>query len=305
MSVPDFHSIAQTQGPPSGWWWSMLASGPALLLLGLGLGCLLLIFYLGWRLTQVSAARRITVRERLVDDSGVAMVEFVLVTPVLLFLTLLLIQTMLVFTGLFYVQYSAFAGARAAIVHIPLESSEPHNTLASSESSSKYNAIRQSVMLAVMPVSGRENGSIPIGDSLVSGIASVYQSQGRPEPAWVDGMIEERLVYAMNHTDVMVERVTSGNNEQSVEFSSTEGVYAFAPKEAISVRVRHEFALTVPMASRVFAAVGESGSYTPASRDAESPGPPGQWTVISARAILNNEGINRRLPPAPEIPRRR
>ena len=290
----------------SNWWWSTLTSGPAMWLLGFAVLFLALLLYLGYRLRAVSAmTRRVPVRQRLSDDSGVAMIEFVLVTPILLIVTLLLIQTMLVFTGLFYVQYAAFAAVRTAIVQIPSVSTEPSNELVSSQSSDKFQAIQSAAVLAVLPVSGRESGSSVASSELISGIGEVFSAQGRSQPNWVGEMLGERLNYATNHTEVTVERVSGEDESESVVFSPVSGYATFSPKEAIAVRVRHEFALSIPLASRVFSAVGESGSYSPASRNSDSPGPPGQWTLIESRAILTNEGIDRRLPEAPDVPRRR
>jgi hypothetical protein len=289
---------------PSNWWWSTLTSGPALWLLGFAVLCLAILLYLGLRLRAMSTqVRKAPVKQRLTDDSGVAMVEFVLVTPILLIVTLLLIQTMLVFTGLFYVQYSAFAAARTAIVQIPTVSTEPMNELMPSEGSGKFEAIRSAAVLGVLPVSGRESGSSVASSTLVAGMGEVFAAQGRSEPNWVSEMLGERLNYAINHTEVSLERVYPGENVESVRFEPVDGYTLFSPKEAIAVVVRHEFALSVPLASRVFSAVGESGTYSPAGRSGDSPGPPGQWTMIESRAILTNEGIDRRLPEAPEVPR--
>lgn len=298
--------LAQIDGSSQqGWWWSTLTSRPALVLLAVALGCLLLLFYLGVRLRRVTAAQRAaTVRQRLADDSGVAMIEFVLVTPILLFVTLLLLQTVLVFTGLFYVQYSAFAAARSAIVQIPLQSTEPVNQIMPVRGSDKFDAIESAAMLAVVPVSGRENGSRVSANEIVAGVRRAYQAQGQTPPAWVDNLLAERLYYAMNHTEVVLEKVRPANNSEQVVFTEVSGLTEFASKEAISARVRHEFALTVPLASRAFAMAGNSGSYSPASKNGDNPAPPGQWTLIETRAILTNEGIDRRLPEKPPAPRR-
>lgn len=297
--------LSQLQSASHGdWWWTTLTSGPAIWLLGFAVLCLALLLYLGLRLRAVSAHyRRAAVKQRLSGDSGVAMIEFVLVTPILLIVMLLLIQTMLVFTGLFYVQYSAYAAARTAIVQIPTASTEPVNDLMPSRGSDKFDAIELAATLAVLPVSGRESGSSVAGSQLAFGLGEVFAAQGRSTPAWVNRLIAERLNYAMNHTEVTVETVRPGFGSQTVEIEPIDEYHTFTPKEAIGVRVRHEFALSIPLASRIFAAVGESGSYTPASRDGDSPGPPGQWTLIESRAILTNEGIDRRLPEAPEVPR--
>ncbi|MFN3165709.1 MAG: TadE/TadG family type IV pilus assembly protein [Phycisphaeraceae bacterium] len=294
--------------PHEGWWWSTLTSGPALTLLGVALGCVLVLVYLGVRLRRVSATQRVsTARQRLADDSGVAMIEFVLVTPILLGVTLLLIQTTLVFTGLFYVQYAAFAGARSAIVQVPMHTTrEPTNTIYPVEGSEKYDAIRASAALAVMPVSGREDAGAGVASSeVVAGVRGLYAGRGEPVPAWVDRLLAGRLSYAVNHTEVVIEKVRNGNDAQTVEFEEVTGLTEFGPKDAISVRVQHEFALTVPLANAAFQlAGGRSGSYSPASGSSAAPPPPGRWTLIEARAILTNEGIDRRLPEKPPADRR-
>ena len=299
--------LAQLQTtPPSDWWWTTLTSGPAMWLLGFAGVCLALLLYLGVRLRAVSSqVRKAPVKQRLADDSGVAMVEFVLVTPILLIVTLLLIQTMLVFTGLFYVQYAAFAAARTAIVHIPTNADLPPNEI--DVSGEKTGQIIGSAMIALMPISGRENTAdtqiLEIGPQVVQAYSEMYSELGKSEPGWVNNLLTERLYYAINHTEVGIGKMTPAG-EETIRFESISGPTTFSPKEAIAIRVRHEFALSIPLASRVFSAVSDSGTYSPASRDSENPGPPGQWTAIQAVAILTNEGIDRRLPQAPEVPRR-
>lgn len=297
--------------PPQNWWWSTLTSGPAMTMLVIGAGCVIVLLFLGWRLRRVAATERqpvhkATLRQRLSDDSGVAMMEFALVSPVLLVLFLVLVQAMLVFAGVFYVQYSAFAAARSAIVYIPTNSTEPINEINPVRGSEKFDAIHSSAVLAVMPVSGREDGSQVFASEIVEGVRAVYQAQGKSEPNWVDGMLAERLYYAVNHTEVVLEKVQPGSDAQTVRFVPVEGLTTFTPKEAIAARVEHEFALTVPVANRIFALGGGSGTYTPSSGelDTDSPRAPGRWTLIQARAILTNEGIDRRLPEKPPVPRR-
>ena len=140
-----YSTIAQLGSqPPNDWWWAPLTSPAGLVLLSLSLVCLLLIVFMLVRMRHIGSARRaaVTMRQRLAGDSGVAMVEFALVTPFLMFISLLLIQSMLVFTGLFYVQYAAFAGARSAIVQIPSVAQEPSNYIMPTRGSEKFDAIR-------------------------------------------------------------------------------------------------------------------------------------------------------------------
>lgn len=298
-------NFAQLATPaPQDWWWSTMTSRPAMLLIAVAAGCLMVLLFMGWRLSRVTAPQRSTsMRERLSNDSGVAMIEFVLVTPILLIITLILIQTVLVFTGLFYVQYSAFAAARSAIVQIPLEGDQPRNYIVVSRGADKFDSIESAAIFAVLPVCGRESGSSFDSGDLVAGLRNVYQAQGKNEPAWVENMLAQRLSYAINHTTVELEKVTPGAGTQPVNFQEVSGLVRFSDKEAIGVRVRHEFALSIPLASRIFALAGNSGSYSPASIEGDSPAPPGQWTVIESRAILTNEGIKRTLPDAPTVPR--
>lgn len=297
--------LAQIETTQANWWWLTLTSGRSLGLLGFAALCVAVLLWLGFRLRAISLEkRRMPIKQRIADDSGVAMVEFVLVTPILLMVTLLLIQTMLVFTGLFYVQHAAYAGARSAIVQIPSDRGLPPNEF--DLRSDKANAVTSAAMVALMPVSGRESesqsGAIDFGRQLEQSFTAMYRSLGQTPPAWVSSMLAQRANYAVNRTDVRIERVFRVG--EGVRFEPVESYTVFSPKEAVAVHVRHEFALSIPLASRLFTAVGDSGTYAPAGRSGDSPGPPGQWTAIQARAILTNEGIDRRLPPAPGVPRR-
>ena len=288
------------------WWWAAFTSKPALYLLLFMAFCMLLMVVLIWRVRKATPKRaKVSLYKRLAGDSGVAMMEFALVTPVIMTIMLLMVQAMLLYTGVFYVQYSAFAAARSAIVHIPAESSEPRNQIYLAAGSEKYDTITRAAAMALLPVSGRESSSSYASDDLVSAMRNFYQQRGQQPPAWVDSMLAERFNYAMNHTEIRLERVISGESASDVAFESLDGQVELSPKEAVSVRVRHEFALTVPLASDIFAAIGDSGTYSPATRSGQSPGPPGQWTMIETRALLTNEGIIPDLPDPPSIPRYR
>lgn len=308
LEMHSLFTLAQLDASsPEGWWWSTLSSRPALWMLALSAGCLVVLVFLAWRVRRVSvAARRPTIRQRLADDSGVAMMEFALVAPLILVVVLILIQAMLLFTGLFYVQYSAFAAARSAIVQIPTVSTEESNYILPVRGSDKFDAIETAAMLAVVPVCGREDGSRSqvVINEIVAGMHDLYQAQGKEAPNWVDMLLAQRINYAMNHTEVVLEKVVPMADNESVRFETVSGMTRFSDKEAIAARVRHEFALTVPLASKVFALTGSSGNYTPVTSNSDNPQPPGYWTLIEARAILTNEGINRNLPDPPPVQRR-
>ncbi|XAM01354.1 pilus assembly protein [Phycisphaeraceae bacterium D3-23] len=301
-------ALANAAPASQAWWWETLTSGPAVTCLAIAGVCVLLLVFMGWRLRRTSPSRAGGGPS---NESGVATIEFVLVAPFLLTVTLILIQTMLVFTGLFYVNYSAYAAARSAIVYIPANiGADGPNVLTPIEGGFKFDHIRAAAIIAVMPVSGQEEGDLQMATTLVSGLHRYYSAQGQTAPGWVDNLAEGRLNYAEQHTTVTVQSVNA-LDDGTVLFSDVTGQVNFGPKEAIAVQVRHEFALTVPVASQLFRLSGSrsdganSGSYSPQSRTNNgSPPPPGTWTVIRARAILTNEGIDRTLPDPPRVPRR-
>lgn len=306
--------LAVQSNDPGAWWWSTLTSGTGMVLLGLIVGFTLLLALLSWRLRQTGVmalaenANHPTglkgLAKRLADDSGTATVEFVLVTPILLTITLLLVQTTLVFTGLFYVNYAAFAAARSAIVYVPLELDDPANAITTIEGGTKFDRIRSAAIIALIPVSGEEAGTFPAADQIIEGLRSAHESLGQTTPGWVDNLLPGRLSYAANHTEVTLYEVVAEENG-SIGFITAAGYYEFGPKDAIAAEVRHEMALTIPIASQIFtAASGNSGSYTTRTRDNDSPGPPGRWTEVTARYVLSNQGIERPLPDAPPVPRR-
>lgn len=302
------------------WWWDTLTSGPAMTYLGVAGVCLLLIVWMGWRLRMTSAPLRVRrdrgdAGERAADrrgESGVATIEFVLVAPFLLTVTLILIQTMLVFTGLFYVNYAAYAAARSAIVYIPADvSPDGPNVLTPSEGLQKFDHIRAAAVIAVMPVSGQEEGGLQSAPEVVAGLNRFFNARGVTAPNWVDNLAQGRLNYAAAHTAVTVQTVRQ-LEDGTVLFDDVTGTTEFGPKDAVAVQVRHEFALTVPLASQIFKLTGSgddganSGTYSPMDRSRRqgTPPPPGTWTVIRARAVLTNEGITRTLPDPPRVPRR-
>ena len=189
------------------WGWETLTSSQSLAYLGVAAGCLLLIVWLVCRLRAISAPTRRT-DERRRDESGVATIEFVLVAPFLLGITLILVQTMLVFTGLFYVNYAAYAAARSAIVYIPADlAPDGPNTVTPSEGFEKYDRIQAAAVIAVMPVSGQENGEQDSVNELVNGLNRYFQAQGKTPPHWVENLIPGRFNYAAAHTAVTLQTV--------------------------------------------------------------------------------------------------
>lgn len=232
-------------------------------------------------------------------DEGTATVEFALVTPIVLFLSLILLQVMLLMTGHIFVSYAAFAAVRAAITTIPyVTDDEPSNLYVAGSMTGKHEGIRRAAVFAVMPVSGRLNTSASGGgaisaDSFVSGLEKYFDASNQPKPKWVETLAADRLRYADANTKVEVCETTAHEDGSVTMTPIGEGSqHQFTPNDAVTVRVTHRFSLTVPYVRRIFADDEHSGSEGY-----------GLYTIMSAQYTLSNEGIANTLPPRPELPR--
>ena len=85
-------------------------------------------------------------------QDGAAIVEFVMVLPILLMIVLVMVQSSLLMAGNLCVHYSAYCAARGAIVYVPFDSppTEPPNAvLGSSIDSYKRMRIKQAAVWAL------------------------------------------------------------------------------------------------------------------------------------------------------------
>jgi Flp pilus assembly protein TadG len=228
-------------------------------------------------------------------DRGTATVEFALVTPIALFLSLILLQVMLLMTGHIFVNYAAFAAVRSAITTIPyVTESEPGNLYVSGSTLGKHEAIRRAAVFAVMPVSGRLDSTGAISaEAFVSGLQSYFEASSQTTPRWVQSLAGDRLRYADANTRVEV-CTTEALEDGSVTITPiSQGVeHLFAPQDPITVRVTHRFSLSVPYVRRIFADDKHSGGSGY-----------GLYTLMSAQYTLTNEGIAKTLPPTPALDR--
>ncbi len=228
-------------------------------------------------------------------DDGTAAIEFVLVLPFMLFLILLMVQTMLVMSGNVFVQRAAFAATRSAVIQVPADHSDNGglgpNEFANTPGLPKYDAVERAAVFAVLPVCGpRESGGRE-GADLVDALKSYYDAYGRSHPNWLDRRVAPQLRYALANTRVQLQQ-TVVDDPLNVTFRDIEGTHHFTAKDPITVRVAHDLALTVPLAGYVFADGrhdGRSGR--------------GFYTTISAQYTLTNEGIDEHLPPLPPLRR--
>ncbi len=234
-------------------------------------------------------------------EAGTATVEFALVFPIVLFLTLVMLQVMLLMTGSFAVQYAAFAAARTAIVQVPVDDTqgyygvygnEPANVLNPASDGRKMRTIHQAAAFAMMPVSGPLKQGNVATQAFVEGLAKHYQEMGRPVPPWINGLAADRLRYADAYTQVRVLLPRVEGDEVTYE-PVPGGGHIFGPKDPITVQVQHQFFLSIPYVRLIFA----DGTN-------EVAGGEGRYALITAQATLSNEGWNPALPPKPTLPRK-
>jgi len=229
-------------------------------------------------------------------ESGTATVEFCMVFPIIMFLVLILVQVTLLMVGIQFVNYAAFAATRSAIVYIPDDYSadgEKPNVINPVQGSPKYDAIRASAYLALVPVSGRlKDSSEPLrADAFVAALHDHFASYGQDSPKWIDTLAADRLRYAAANTTVQVMQTVVDDQDVDYFPITPDEEYEFGPREAITVRVTHRLNLSVPYVRGIF-------------DDGELPDGRGKYTEVSAQYTLTNEGVNPDLPDPPEVPRR-
>jgi hypothetical protein len=273
----------------SGWLAALIK--PGMLMLGLvAVGSAL---GLAWMLLRL--ARNHQPKGRPDPEAGTATIEFTLAFPVVLVLALLLLQTTLVMVGNVFVHYAAFSGARAAIVQIPRalpEAGEPRNTIDLGAESAKFQAIERAVYFSVLPVAGQGRESAIADQALAQAVGDFYAQSAATAPGWIDNLAAGKARYAARHTDVTLMRVNNLGQRATFE-PMGDGRHTFTPRAPVTVQVRHALNLPVPYVRLLFA----DGQHTTAS------GPTG-YTTITVHQTLTNEGVDRRLPDPPLLPRR-
>jgi hypothetical protein len=236
-------------------------------------------------------------RRLMTDTQGTATIEFALLFPIALLIMLAMAQVTLLMGGLIFVNYSAQAAVRSAVVKIPADHSywgEPPNVIATDPTSAKYAAIHRSAVFAVVPVSGRlGTGAVP-AQAYREALEHYFLAHGRTPPRWTQTLAGDRLRYAHANTFVTLVRTSMTPGGQA-EFSDLDEdqLHWFGPREAVTVRVEHRMALSVPYVRALFA----DGWHDPQTGT-------GAYSWISARSTLVNHGIPEVLPPAPGLPRR-
>lgn len=224
-----------------------------------------------------------------------ATIEFALLFPVALGIILMLAQTTLLVNANVFVNYAAFAACRSAIVQIPTDYFDnPPNEITFAAGYEKYDTIHRTAAMALMPIAGRSGaasgstGAAPT-TGVTGGLDAHYSGYGQQAPPWIDQLIAQRLQYTLAHTQVLlfeVQMLTPNEFEfVEVPLGTT---HTFAPRDPVTIRVLHQFRLTIPYANRLFA-TGENDG--------------GQYREIAAQTTLPNEGVIDTLPPEPTVPR--
>ncbi len=230
------------------------------------------------------------------NSDGTATIEFALVFPVMMFFVLLLGQVTFMMNGNIFVHYAAFSAARSAIVQIPKANTqdpddpEGINVIVPGDGSPKWAAIVQAAAMAMVPVSGQGGGGNSSSGGggvdmtqMTSAVERFYGSSPMAPPAWVQNILPGRVSYALAHTDVEM-FVPYIVDMATIDYVPVDGPREFFAKDPVTIRVFHEFHLSLPYVGRLFAdGTNEAGIYR----------------MFSAYASLTNEGTPFVMPPQP------
>jgi hypothetical protein len=253
------------------------------------LGLLLAVL---WRIGQAGRQVKRTGQE------GVAILEFVLVLPVTLFIVMLMVQATMLMAGNLCVHYAAFCAARAAVTTIPLNLSgdpsglcqnldEVHKTGPGETwnvcGDLKLQRIREAALYALAPISCGDVAQTDKMIPLQTAVRDYYVANGEVVPAWVDGQLGRKWQYADDHTTV---ELVAGDNQTSMrDWTVNADMRVYETHEEVVVRVGHDFYLSVPLARRIFAMGGDGVEFSLSGCVGKA-----YATTIWATCRMNNEG---------------
>ena len=214
-------------------------------------------------------------RRRLGRQRGTVIIEFVLVLPIAMVISLIMVQASLLMGGFLCVNYASYCAARSAIVYIPQPTnSEAANQVAHLSDvniSEKLWRIKAAAVWAVMPTGNGDNEtSSDYAGVLSSGLQHVYGEYNRSTPGWVTELIGKKLGYAEENTSV---ELTPPYDEESMQYGE---------HEDIQVTVRHNLCLSVPYAGKILATIDSEHSMYLGN---------GKYAVeVTVPCTLTNEG---------------
>ncbi len=241
------------------------------------IGAGVLLAGLCWLARAASARGK---RLELDGESGVAILEFVMVLPILLFMTLLMAQSALLLVGHMTVHYASYCAARSAIVYGPLdltyESDEPPNVIDQEsyhDYTIKHEAMRRAAIWAVLPISASSR-RLDVGDTatLEDGLNEIFATYELDVPRWMLRLLERKMTYAEDYTTVWLTLPNDGSD-------------TYGRNEILLAHVTHTFYLSIPYAGRLYAAVDRLHGTTVDFG-------PGEYGIdITATCRLTNEGV--------------
>ncbi|MEM8737985.1 MAG: TadE family protein [Planctomycetota bacterium] len=276
-----------------GWAASVPATGPGgryLLISAAGVVGLVLLLRAGWNLSERAGRRPIAWGwRRLRGESGTATVEFTLVLLPAMLICLVLLQTVLMFSGNLFVHYAAYVATRSAIVEAPTGLEGGGGRLNPEAEDGALGKAQRAAAFALAPVSGKLDGATGGRPAaLAAGLDAFFESYERSSPRWVGQLAAARLAYAQRHTQVVLYRTT---NAGGLVRELGDGGITFGAKDPVTLGVTHRLHLSIPYASLLFS----DGTHATA-------GGTTAYRSITATATLPLEGIDRNLPPRPTLP---
>lgn len=235
-------------------------------------------------------------------EGGGAIVEFVLVLPLMLLFSMVMGQCSFLMGGHICVQYAAFCAARSAIVVVPSamgdEGPGKLAGLSDAVASGKLSRIKAAAVYAVMPISC-SNGDYPKSNQaavLQRSLVSFYGQYGWRVPNWVGNFLQQKYQYAMDYTHVSLDGPQAPAPEVTdIKFRpySREDIYAYHMRpqdrhaacfqpEDITVHVKHTFYLSFPVANKVISTFA-GGVQLPLGHS-------DYGILMNANCTLTNEG---------------
>jgi Flp pilus assembly pilin Flp len=127
----------------------------------LGIACIVVLMIILFSTFKAARKAKRGLKDVGGDEDGQAMTEFIISFPILLFITLCMMQLSLIYTARLVVNYSAFSAVRAAAVIIPIsldkqdsdDKNEPEGVVIYKNKKGKLNMIRNAARLTCMPIS--------------------------------------------------------------------------------------------------------------------------------------------------------
>lgn len=278
----------------SPWWSSALTSDLGLrcaVIAGVGAFIFAATVRALWLMPRTAA---VPWRQRLRGESGTATVEFVLVFVPALMVCLILLQTVLAFSGNLFVHYAAYCATRLAIVEAPAAERDANGNIQLAPDDPTMRHAKRAAAFALAPVSGKLDASGGQPAAFTAGLQDYFDAYGQDSPRWVASIAAQRLAYALSRTTVQIYETRLFNGGVGlVRLTEAElDRLTLGPKDPLTLGVSHRLHLSIPYAAAVFA-----------NGQQDTAGGRTSYTRVTATSTMTVEGVDRRLPPQPTLER--